>query len=83
MPSKHGPRTTCGSRVVVPRRWRQRTVAADAVYLRYSPDGTAWDYLRRGEQVELVCHGPRGFDGVLVPGTGVAGWVEGSALRRS
>lgn len=83
MPSKHGPHTTCGSRVLLPRPWRRRTVAADAVYLRYSPDGTAWDYLRHGEQVELVCHGPRGFDGVLAPSRGVAGWVEGAALRRS
>ena len=38
--------------------------AVDAVYLRYSPDGTAWDYLRHAEEVELVCHGPRGFDAV-------------------
>jgi hypothetical protein len=42
---------------------------------------TAWDYLRHGEQVELVCHGPRGFDGVLAPSKGPAGWVEGAALR--
>jgi hypothetical protein len=83
MPSKHGPHTTCGSRVVLPRRWRRRTVGVDAVYVRYSPDGTAWDYLRHGEQVELVCHGPRGFDGVLSASRGAAGWVEGAALRRS
>ena len=81
-PSKHGPRTTCGSRLVTPRRWRGRTVTAAAVYLRYSPDGTAWDYLLRGEDVELVCHGPRGFDGVQVPGTGAAGWVDAAALGR-
>jgi hypothetical protein len=80
MPSKRGPHTTCGSRVIVPRRWRRRAVAVDAVYLRYSPDGTAWDYLRHGEKVELVCHGPRGFDGVIVPARGVVGWVDGAAL---
>jgi hypothetical protein len=57
MPSKRGPHTTCGSRGIVPRRGRPRTVAVDAVYLRYSPDGTAWDYLRQGEEVELVCTG--------------------------
>jgi hypothetical protein len=51
--------------------------------VRYSPDGTAWDYLLRGEHVGLVCHGPRGFDGVLVPRRGVAGWVQGTALQRS
>jgi hypothetical protein len=80
MPSKRGPHTTCGSLVIVSRRWRRRTVAVDAVYLRYSPDGTAWDYLRQGEEVELVCHGPREFDGVIVPARGAAGWVDGAAL---
>jgi len=80
MPSMRGPHTTCGSGVIVPRRWRRRAVAVDAVYLRCSPDGTAWDCLRRGEEVELVCHGPRGFDGVIVPARGVAGWVDGAAL---
>jgi hypothetical protein len=83
MASKDGPRTTCGSRVVVPRRWRGRGVAAEAVYVRYSPDRAARDYLHRGERVELVCHGPRWFDGVLVRERGVAGLVEGAALQRS
>jgi hypothetical protein len=82
MPSKRGPHTTCGARAVVPRAWRRRTVAVDCVYLRYSPDGTAWDYLCRGEEVEIVCHGPRGFAGVIVPARRAAGWVDGAALAR-
>lgn len=83
MPSKHGPHTTCGTPVLVPHRWRRRTVAVAAVYLRYSPDGTAWDYLYSDEEVELVCHGPRGFDGVTVPGRRTAGWVQATALARA
>jgi hypothetical protein len=43
MPSRRGPHTTCGSRAIVPGRWRRRTVAVAAVYLRYSPDGTPWE----------------------------------------
>ena len=80
MPSKRGVHTTCGSRVIVPRRWRRRAVGVDAVYRPYSPDGTASDYPRHGEELALVHHGPRGFDGVIVPARGVARWVAGAAL---
>jgi hypothetical protein len=64
----------------VPRRWRRRAVGVDGVDLRHSPDGTASDYLRHGEELALVCHGPRGFDGVIVPARRVARWVAGAAL---
>jgi hypothetical protein len=49
---------------------------------RWDPHGRARDS-RCARDGELVCHGPRGFDGVLAPSRGVAGWVEGAALRRS
>ena len=39
MPSRRGPHTTCGSRVIMLHRWRRRAIGVDAVY--YSPDGTA------------------------------------------
>ena len=87
MPSKHGPHTSCGSRAMGPARLRSRVVAAADVYIRYSPAGTAWDYLLRDDRVELRCHGPRGFDGVTVVSsrylpTGATGWATAGALRR-
>ncbi|HVW18038.1 MAG TPA: hypothetical protein VHB30_07295 [Solirubrobacteraceae bacterium] len=86
MPSKHGPHTTCGSRSVGPARWRRRRVAQD-VYLRWSPDGTAFDYLHAGDSVRLECSGPRGFAGVTVLGAralppGAGGWTDARMLRR-
>lgn len=86
MPSKHGPHTSCGPTALGPARWRRRRVVED-VYLRWSPDGTAFDYLHRDDIVELRCSGPRGFAGVTVleaqahlPGTG--GWVDANGLGR-
>ena len=46
MPSKHGPHTSCGSLAIGSARWRRRRCVADSVYLRWSPDGTAFDYRR-------------------------------------
>ena len=87
MPSKHGPHTSCGSRAIGSARWRRRRCAAASVYLRWSPDGTAFDYLHAGDIVELRCSGPRGFAGVTVvsaqtvaPGT--SGWLDAGALAR-
>jgi hypothetical protein len=87
MPSKQGPHTSCGARAMGPARQRARVVAAADVYIRYSPAGTAWDYLLRGDRVELRCHGPRGFDGVTVVSSrhlpaGATGWASAGALRR-
>jgi hypothetical protein len=87
MPSKHGPHTTCGSPAFGSARRRRRRVAAPAAYLRWSPDGTAWDYLRGGDAVELRCHGPRGFAGVTVIASrtvapGKSGWIDERALVR-
>jgi hypothetical protein len=85
MPSKHGPHTTCGSLAWGPRRWRRRRVRWPNPYLRYSPDGTAWDRLLAGDRVLVRCHGPRAFAGVtvlesrLVP-EGSSGWIEEAAL---
>jgi hypothetical protein len=85
MPTKHGPHTSCGSRAVMPRRLRERTVRAVDVYLRYSPDGTAWEYLLQGDRVQVECHGPRAYAGVTVlqarnVAGGAAGWVAQEAL---
>jgi hypothetical protein len=80
MPSKHGPHTTCGSRALGPARRRRRRIRGD-VYLRWSPDGTAFDYLHADDVVEVHGWGPRAFACVIVvaaadlaPGTG--GWVD-------
>ena len=85
MPSKHGPHTTCGTRAFGSAGHRLRIVAAEAPYLRWSPDGTAWDRLHRGDEVELLVHGPRSFVGVRVVASrsvadGMAGWIEESGL---
>jgi hypothetical protein len=87
MPSKRGPRTSCGTRALGPAHWRRRVVADAAPYRRWSPDGTAWDRLHRGDVVELLCHGPRAFAGVRILASrtveaGAAGWIEEAALRR-
>jgi hypothetical protein len=87
MPSKHGPHTTCGSRAFGSASRRRRRVGAGAAYLRWSPDGTAWDYLHSEDSVELRCHGPRGFAGVTVVASrtvaaGEGGWIEEGALAR-
>jgi hypothetical protein len=87
MPTKHGPHTSCGTRAIGPARLRARVVAAADVYIRYSPAGTAWDYLLRGDRVELRCHGPRGFDGVTIVSSrylpaGATGWATAGVLRR-
>jgi hypothetical protein len=71
-----------------PAHLRARVVAAADVYLRYSPGGTAWDYLVLGDRVELRCHGPREFDGITVissrsVATGATGWATAGALRRA
>jgi hypothetical protein len=86
MASKHGPHTSCGAIAVGPARWQRRSVVRD-VYLRWSPDGTAFDYLHPGDVVQRRCSGPRGFAGVsvvharaLVGETG--GWVDARALGR-
>lgn len=86
MPSKHGPRTTCGQRALGPLAWRTRHVLGH-VYVRWSPDGTAFDYLHAGDVVELRCRGPRAFAGVSVLEAaalpaGAGGWVDVAALRR-
>ena len=87
MPSKHGPHTTCGSRAVGPAKWRRRRIGVPSAYLRWSPDGTAWNYLHSGDAVEVRCHGPRAFAGVTVIASrtvdpGESGWIEESALTR-
>jgi hypothetical protein len=87
MPSKHGPHTSCGSSAFGSADRRLRRVAPASAYLRWSPDGTAWDYLHRGDTVELRCHGPRGFAGVTVldsrsVAAGDSGWIEESALAK-
>jgi hypothetical protein len=87
MPSKHGPHTSCGSRRFGPAARRRRICAAPAVYIRWSPDGTAWDYLLGGDVVELRSTGPRGFAGVTVLRAenvrpGASGWVPAAALAR-
>lgn len=86
MPSKHGPHTTCGTRAFGTAHHRLRIIAAEAPYVRWSPDGTAWDRLHREDVVELLVHGPRSFAGVRVVASrsvarGMAGWVEEMALR--
>jgi hypothetical protein len=88
MPSKHGPHTTCGQRLLRPARWRRRACAAPDAYIRWSPDGTAWDYLVADDLVELRSTGPRGFACVTVirsatVAAGESGWVEASALGRA
>ncbi|HET6508010.1 MAG TPA: hypothetical protein VFG42_14565 [Baekduia sp.] len=87
MPSKHGPHTTCGNRAHGPTSWRRRGVVGDA-YLRWSPDGTAFDYLHAGDLVAIRGWGPRAFACVtviaadeLAPGTG--GWVDRAALTHA
>ncbi|HVP02679.1 MAG TPA: hypothetical protein VMT10_08925 [Solirubrobacteraceae bacterium] len=86
MPSKHGPHTSCGSVPLMPARWRGRLVLDPDVYVRYSPDGTAFDYLAGGDEVTIRCTGgPRGFVCVSVERSafvpaGTTGWVEASAL---
>ncbi|HEY6758523.1 MAG TPA: hypothetical protein VI318_03500 [Baekduia sp.] len=86
MPSKRGPRTACGPANHLPARWRRRVVDQD-VYLRWSPDGTAFDYLHQDDVVELRCGGPRAYAGVTVVDAraaraGVSGWVDLAALER-
>ncbi|HEY6758257.1 MAG TPA: hypothetical protein VI318_02160 [Baekduia sp.] len=88
MPSKHGPHTTCGRRVLGSLRRRRRCVGWSAAYLRWSPDGTAWEYLHADDVVELRCHGPRDFAGVTVVSsasvaTGQSGWIEERALAHT
>lgn len=88
MPSKHGPHTSCGTRLRGPSAWRRRVCAVPAVYVRWSPDGTAWDYLLEGDVVELRCTGPRGFAGVTMIDAqniapGASGWVAAGALARA
>jgi hypothetical protein len=86
MPSKRGPHTTCGNRALGPASWRRRHVRGD-VYLRWSPDGTAFDYFHDGDTVELRGSGPRGFQCVVVPEAaelpeGTGGWGDARALAR-
>jgi hypothetical protein len=86
MPSKHGPHTSCGPRALGPARWRRRRVT-DEVYLRWSPDGTAFDYLHSDDTVQFECSGPRGFAGITVLDaqalpTGTGGWVDARMLHR-
>lgn len=86
-PSKHGPYTTCGTRAFGSAGRRHRVISPVSAYLRWSPDGTAWDRLHHGDTVEVGCHGPRGFAGVTVlesrtVAAGDGGWIEESALAR-
>jgi hypothetical protein len=64
-------------------------VRAREVYLRYSPQGTAFRYLQRGEAVRALCRWRSGrldYTGVEVRTArwaprGTRGWVASSALR--
>lgn len=70
-----------------------RVVDAREVYLRYSPRGTAFHYLHRGDRVKLcLVNGPHGFVCVTVDKTvlpfstakpGSSGWTSQSALKRT
>jgi hypothetical protein len=67
---------------------RQRACAVPDVYIRWSPDGTAFDYLVFGDLVEIRSTGPRGFACVTVIrsaslATGESGWVDARALGRA
>lgn len=71
----------CGKRSLTQRTL---TVAAREVFLRYSPRGTAFHYLHRGEKVKvLIALGPHGFIFVeVVEGEtkGSRGWTTAGAL---
>jgi hypothetical protein len=70
-----------------PKTSPHRIVTADNVYIRYSVRGTAFDFLLRGERVEIRHVHPMGFVCVKVTEArfcpeGTIGWVQLAALRR-
>ena len=73
----------------VDRRTGRAAIRAREVYLRWSPRGTAFRYLVRGDEVRLLCRyrsGPHDYTGLeVVEGrwtpVGTRGWVLTSSLR--
>jgi len=69
--------------------WRvsgRRAIGAAEVYLRYAAHSTPFEYLMRGDVVELRWRHPRGYLCVKVVSSqtapeGAIGWIEGGALR--
>jgi hypothetical protein len=73
----------------VERARGRTTIAAREVYLRWSPRGTAFRYLLRGDEVRRLCRwesGAHDHTGIEVvsgrwAGRGTRGWVITSSLR--
>jgi hypothetical protein len=82
----------CGEKAKGTAKERTRLVAERDLYIRYSPRGTAFAYLHRGDEVKiLITNGPHGFVCVEVTKVvkfpnaikeGRRGWVSASGLSR-
>ena len=82
----HAPKRRRTPRVRLGRRASgRREIAAAEVYLRYGAHSTAFEYLLRGDVVELRWRHPRGYLCVKVVSSGTApegaiGWIDGAAF---